>query len=72
VSREGDLLDMGVMKNLVEKSGSWFSYRGERLGQGRENSRLFLKEHPETAQLLDDDLRTALGLSGKAKTVAVA
>jgi recombination protein RecA len=72
VSREGDLLDMGVMKNLVEKSGSWFSYRGERLGQGRENSRLFLKEHPETAQKLDDDLRTALGLSGKAKTVAVA
>jgi recombination protein RecA len=72
VSREGDLLDMGVMKNLVEKSGSWFSYHGERLGQGRENSRLFLKEHPETAQQIDDDLRTALGLSGKAKTVAVA
>jgi recombination protein RecA len=72
VSREGDLLDMGVMKNIVEKSGSWFSYRGERLGQGRENSRVFLKEHPETAQQLDDDLRTALGLSGKAKTVAVA
>ncbi|MDQ1474741.1 MAG: recombination protein RecA [Bryobacterales bacterium] len=72
VSREGDLLDMGVMKNLVEKSGSWFSYHGERLGQGRENSRLFLKEHPEAAQQLDEELRTALGLSGKAKTVAVA
>ncbi|MEA2475774.1 MAG: recombination protein RecA [Thermoleophilaceae bacterium] len=72
VSREGDLLDMGVMKNLVEKSGSWFSYHGERLGQGRENSRLFLKEHPETAQQLDEELRTALGLSGKPKTVAVA
>jgi len=72
VSREGDLIDMGVMKNVVEKSGSWFSYRGERLGQGRENSRLFLKEHPETAQQLDGELRVALGLVSKAKTVGVA
>jgi recombination protein RecA len=71
-SREGDLLDLGVAKNVVEKSGSWFSFHGERLGQGRENSRVFLKEHPETAQKLDDELRTALGLSQKAKTVAVA
>ena len=71
-SREGDLLDLGVAKNVVEKSGSWFSFHGERLGQGRENSRVFLKEHPEMAQKLDDELRTALGLSQKAKTVAVA
>jgi recombination protein RecA len=71
-SREGDLIDLGVAKNVVEKSGSWFSYHGERLGQGRENSRVFLKEHPEMAQKLDDELRTALGLSQKAKTVAVA
>jgi recombination protein RecA len=71
-SREGDLLDLGVAKNVVEKSGSWFSFHGERLGQGRENSRVFLKEHPETAQKLDDELRAALGLSQKAKTVAVA
>jgi recombination protein RecA len=71
-SREGDLLDLGVAKNVVEKSGSWFSFHGERLGQGRENSRVFLKEHPETAQKLDDELRTALGLSQKAKTVPVA
>src|SRR5271156_6681842 len=47
-SREGDLIDMGVSKNIVDKSGSWFSYRGERIGQGRENARIFLKEHPET------------------------
>jgi recombination protein RecA len=71
-SREGDLIDLGVSKNLVEKSGSWFSFHGERLGQGRENSRLFLKEHPEAAQRLDDELRLALGLTAKAKTVAVA
>src|ERR1700722_4062148 len=61
-SREGDLLDLGVAKNVVEKSGSWFSYRGERIGQGRDNSRNFLKEHPETAQRLEDELRIALGL----------
>jgi len=53
-SREGDLIDLGVAKNIVEKSGSWFSYRGERIGQGRDNARTFLKEHPEAAQRLDD------------------
>jgi recombination protein RecA len=71
-SREGDLLDMGVAKALVEKSGSWFSYRGERIGQGRENARVFLKEHSEAAQKLDDDLRVALGLTPKVKNAAVA
>src|ERR1700749_1442204 len=65
-SREGDLIDLGVNKNLVEKSGSWFSYKGERIGQGRENARVFLKEHPEMAQRLDEELRLALGIGGKA------
>ena len=63
ISREGDLIDLGVAKNLVEKSGSWFSYKGERIGQGRDNSRIFLKEHPELSQRLDDELRTALGFA---------
>jgi recombination protein RecA len=58
-SREGDLLDSGVRRNLVEKSGSWFSYRGERIGQGRENAREFLKAHPELAATLDAGLRAA-------------
>ncbi|HEX4278085.1 MAG TPA: recombinase RecA [Bryobacteraceae bacterium] len=71
-SREGDLIDIGVSKNLVEKSGSWFSYRGERIGQGRENARLHLKEHPETAQRLDEELRVALGIAPKAQAAAVA
>jgi recombination protein RecA len=62
-SREGDLLDLGVSRNLVEKSGSWFSYRGERIGQGRENARAFLKEHAEMAQKLDEDLRALMGLA---------
>ncbi|MCU1329630.1 MAG: recA protein [Bryobacterales bacterium] len=71
-SREGDLLDMGVSRNLVEKSGSWFSYKGERIGQGRDNARIFLKENPEKAQRLDDDLRAALGLKTKTRAAAVA
>ncbi|MBI5453933.1 MAG: recombinase RecA [Deltaproteobacteria bacterium] len=49
ISREGDILDLGSNANIVEKSGSWFSYGGERLGQGRESARAFLKEHPEVA-----------------------
>ena len=71
-SREGDLIDMGVARNLVEKSGSWFSYKGERIGQGRDNARTFLKENPEKAQKLDDELRTALGLAPRARAAAVA
>ena len=45
ISKEGDLLDLGVANNIVEKSGSWFSYKGERIGQGRENARQFLKDN---------------------------
>ncbi|MFB3828401.1 MAG: recombinase RecA [Bryobacteraceae bacterium] len=62
VSREGDLLDVGVAQNLVEKSGSWFSYKGERIGQGRENARQFLKDNPDIRQALDAELRKTLGL----------
>jgi recombination protein RecA len=71
-SREGDLIDIGVAKNMVEKSGSWFSYHGERIGQGRENARTYLKEHPEMAQKLDEELRVALGIGPKIQTAAVA
>ncbi len=62
ISREGDLLDLGAARNLVEKSGSWFSYRGERIGQGRDNARQFLREHPDLCRNLDAELRQALGL----------
>jgi recombination protein RecA len=71
-SREGDLIDLGVARNLVDKSGSWYSYRGERIGQGRENSRVYLKEHPEAAQKLDEDLRQVLGIAPAPKAAAVA
>jgi recombination protein RecA len=63
ISREGDLLDMGVTHNLVEKSGSWFSYRGERIGQGRDNARQYLREHPDLCRTLDAELRKTLGLA---------
>jgi recombination protein RecA len=62
ISREGDLLDLGAAQGVVEKSGSWFSYAGERLGQGRENAREFLKEHPDMRDRLDAALRVKLGL----------
>ncbi len=61
-SREGDLLDLGVTRNLVEKSGSWFSYKGQRIGQGRDSARQFLKDNPELVTKLDGELRSALGL----------
>ena len=62
VSREGDLLDLGVAKGLLEKSGTWISYKSERLGQGRENARLFLREHTDIRDKIEHDLRKALGL----------
>src|SRR5215469_14430457 len=62
ISREGDLIDMAVANNVIKKSGSWFSYKGERIGQGRENARQFLKDHPDTFAAVDQELRKLLGL----------
>jgi recombination protein RecA len=62
VSKEGDLVDLGVANNLIEKSGSWFSYKGERIGQGRENAKQFLKDNTDIRQKIDTELRKTLGL----------
>ncbi|HEV8131725.1 MAG TPA: recombinase RecA [Acidobacteriota bacterium] len=62
ISREGDLLDLGVEKKIIEKSGSWFSFNSERLGQGRENARQFLKENPDIAGKLSSRIREVMGL----------
>jgi recombination protein RecA len=62
LSRESDLLDLGAAHSLVEKSGSWFSFKGERIGQGRENARIFLKEHPDVLAGIDGELRKLLEL----------
>jgi len=62
ISREGDLIDLAVNNDILEKSGSWFSYKGERIGQGRENARTFLKENKDTMAKLDAEVRKALGM----------
>ena len=59
-SREGELIELGVLHNLVEKSGAWYSYKGDRIGQGKDNVRLFLKEHKEMANEIDSALREKL------------
>lgn len=61
ISREGDLIDLSVVHNIVEKSGSWFSYKGERLGQGRENVKVLLKENTELRDRIETDVKSALG-----------
>ncbi|MGE0461735.1 MAG: recombinase RecA [Vicinamibacterales bacterium] len=71
VSREGDLLDLAVEKKIVEKSGAWFAYGGERLGQGRENVKAFLKEHPDIRQAIDDKVRRELGMVREAEPATV-
>src|SRR5450755_3413499 len=62
ISREGDLIDLGVDKGILEKSGTWISYKGERLGQGRENARVFLKEHADIRGKVEHELRKAMGI----------
>ncbi len=62
ISREGELLDLAVENKVVDKSGSWFSYDQDRLGQGRENAKQFLKENPETASKIEHQVKLALGI----------
>ena len=68
ISREGDLLDLGVEKRIIEKSGTWFSYSGERLGQGRENAKQFLRDNPATFKAIEERVRRELGLTKEAET----
>jgi recombination protein RecA len=63
ISREGDLIDLGVDKGLVEKSGTWLSFGGERMGQGRENARTFLKEHKDIRDKLENALRKKMEIA---------
>ena len=62
ISREGDVLDLGVKVGAVAKSGSWYSYEGEKIGQGRENAKIFLKEHPDIMKHVENKVRTYYGL----------
>jgi len=71
ISRTGDLLDLGVDKRIIEKSGAWFAYGGERLGQGRENAKQFLRDHPDVYAAIDERVRKELGLVRETETAAV-
>jgi recombination protein RecA len=63
-SREGELIELGVANNIVDKSGAWYSYNGDRIGQGKDNTRQYLKEHPEIAAAIDAQLRASLLAKG--------
>jgi recombination protein RecA len=71
ISREGDLLDLAVEKRIIEKSGAWFAYAGERLGQGRENVKQFLKDNPTTFKAIEERVRKELGLIRDPEIAAV-
>ena len=68
ISREGDILDLAVKANIVEKSGAWFSYRGERIGQGRDNAKNYFKLHPEFMDDIEEQVRDHFGLPPKKKS----
>ena len=63
ISREGDLLDLAVDKKIVDKSGTWFAFAGERLGQGRENAKVSLRDNPEIFRAIEERVRKELGLT---------
>jgi recombination protein RecA len=63
ISREGEVIELGVQHKLVEKSGAWYAYKGEKIGQGKDNAREYLKEHPEVAREIENKVRAALGVT---------
>ena len=71
ISRTGDLVDLAVDKRIIDKSGAWFAYGGERLGQGRENAKQFLKDNPEICKAIEDRVRRELGMTRDAEAAAV-
>ena len=62
ISREGEIIDMGVEAKVLEKSGSWYAYNGEKIGQGKDNSREFLRENPALAVEIENKVREAMGI----------
>ncbi|MCX5849428.1 MAG: recombinase RecA [Deltaproteobacteria bacterium] len=65
ISREGDVLDLAAENGIIEKSGAWYSYKGDRIGQGRDNSRVFLKDNPDIMKAVENDVRVKLGIVAK-------
>ena len=70
ISREGEIIDMGVVAKVVDKSGAWYAYKGEKIGQGRDNSREFLRENPDLAREIENLVRESLGVAGRPAAVA--
>ena len=62
ISREGEIIDMGVAAQILEKSGAWYAYNGEKIGQGKDNAREFLRENPDVAQEVENKVREAVGI----------
>jgi recombination protein RecA len=71
ISREGELIDLGTERGIIEKSGAWYSYAGDRIGQGRENAKEYLRDHPEATEQLDRQLRAQFGVGGAAPEAGV-
>jgi len=63
ISREGEIIDMGVVAKVVEKSGSWYAYQGEKIGQGKDNAREFLRENPDVSREIENRIRESLGVA---------
>ena len=63
ISREGEMIELGVLHKIVDKSGAWYAYQGEKIGQGKDNAREYLKEHPEIAKEIEAKIRAAVGVS---------
>jgi len=72
ISREGEIIELGVLHKLIDKSGAWYTYGKDRIGQGKDNTRDYLKEHPDVAQEIEAKIRAAIGVGGGAKVAAVA
>jgi recombination protein RecA len=72
ISREGEIIELGVTHRIVEKSGAWYAYNGEKIGQGKDNAREFLREHPEIAQEIEGRIRTAVGVPTPGRVVGAA
>ncbi|MCC6657668.1 MAG: DNA recombination/repair protein RecA, partial [Rhodocyclaceae bacterium] len=70
ISREGEIIELGVLHKLVEKSGAWYAYNGERIGQGKDNAREYLKEHAEMAREIENKVRAAVGVAEQQAAVA--
>jgi recombination protein RecA len=72
ISREGEIIELGVAHKLVEKSGAWYAYHGERIGQGKDNAREYLREHPDMAREIENRIRAAVGVAEQAPAAAEA